>query len=99
MAVFGNYGITESLIETKVSRKLSADPDAHFREPPGAGIVVRPGHQGCPDAVALVSGIDGDTPDLKEAGRVVESQAADRSTTELSQGTARSLDVIADGCL
>ena len=49
--------------------------------------------------MALVSGIDGDTPDLKEAGRVVESQAADRATTELSQGTAGLLNVIADGCL
>ncbi len=97
--MFRDNRISKLLIEAKIARQPAADSNADFGVLPRAGKIARPGHQSCPDAATLAIGIDGRPPDVKEARRVVESQAADGASVKLSHGTAGSLDVNADDCL
>jgi hypothetical protein len=77
MVMLGDHGVPESLVEAEIAGKLAAYADADLNESLGVGIVVRPAHEGSPDALALSGGIDCDSPDMEDADLAVEAQAAD----------------------
>ncbi len=80
--MLGDHGVAESLVEPEIARKLPADADSDLREFVGAGIVVDPRHQRRPDALALLGGINGDSPHMKDAGLTIEPQAADSASVD-----------------
>jgi hypothetical protein len=82
MAMLGDDGVAESLVETEIARKLAADADADLSESLGAGIVVDPVHQRRPHALALSGGIDRDSPDIQDADLAIEPKATDGVATE-----------------
>jgi hypothetical protein len=72
MAMLGDHGVAELLVEAKIAGKLAADADSDFWISFGASVAVDPVHQRPPNALALSGGIDGDAPHMNGASLTVK---------------------------
>jgi hypothetical protein len=88
MALLGDHAVAELLVEAEIARKLAANADADRSVSLSVGIIMGPGHQRRPHALALSGGIDRDSPDMQDADLAIEPQATDGVATELCHDPA-----------
>jgi hypothetical protein len=86
--MLGDYRITEPLVETLVSGQLSTNANPHRLIALGSSVVLDPDHQGRPDALSLVGGINPNPADVQVAVIAIEPQTANRPSVHQRQRAA-----------